>query len=55
MMELLFKAQEMHLESLFETGSVRLVDRLLTEAIMTEFARLGMILSEDFVASLRAY
>ena len=45
----------MHIESLFETGSVRLVDRLLTEALMTEFARLGMILSEDLVASLRAY
>ena len=53
--ELLLKAQEMHMESLFETGSVRLVDRLLTEALMTEFARLGMILSEDLVASLRAF
>ena len=52
--ELLLQAQEMHVESLFETGSIRLVDRLLTEALMTEFARLGMILSEDLVASLRA-
>ena len=55
MAELLLQAQEMHMESLFETGSVRLVDRLLTEALMTEFARLGMILSEDLVASLRAF
>ena len=31
------------------------MDRLLTEALMTEFARLGMILSEDLVASLRAF
>ena len=53
--ELLLQAQEMHVESLFETGSIRLVDRLLTEALMTEFARLGMILSEDLVASLRAF
>ena len=36
--ELLRQAQEMHVESLFETGSIRLVDRLLTEALMTEFA-----------------
>ena len=55
MMELLFQAQEMHIESLFETGSIRLVDCMLTEALMTEFARLGMILSEDLVASLTAY
>ena len=53
--ELLLKAQEMHVESLFETGSIQLVDHLLTEALMTEFARLGMILSEDLVASLRAF
>ena len=53
--ELLLKAQEMHVESLFETGSVQLVDHLLTEALMTEFVRLGMILSEDLVASLRAF
>ena len=53
--ELLLQAQEMHVESLFDTGSVRLVDRLLTEALMMEFARLGMILSEDLVASLRAF
>ena len=53
--ELLLQAQEMHMESLFETGSIRLVDRLLTEALMMEFARLGMILSEDLVASLRAF
>ena len=45
----------MHVESLFETRSVRLVDRLLTEALMMEFVRLGMILSEDLVASLRAF
>ena len=45
----------MHVESLFETGSVRLVDRLLAEALMTEFTRLGMILSEDLAASLRAF
>ena len=31
------------------------MDRLLTEALMTEFVRLGMILSEDLMASLRAY
>ena len=43
------------MESLFKTGSIRLVDRLLTEALMTEFPRLGMILSEDLVASLRAF
>ena len=55
MEELLLRAQEMHVESLFETRSIRLVDRLLTEALMTEFARLGMILSEDLVASLRAF
>ena len=53
--ELLLQAQEMHVESLFETRSVRLVECLLTEALMTEFARLGMILSEDLVASLRAF
>ena len=53
--ELLLKAQEMHIESLFETGSIQLVDRLLTEALVTEFVRLGMILSEDLVASLRAF
>ena len=45
----------MHVEFLFETGSIQLVDRLLTEALMMEFARLGMILSEDLVASLRAF
>ena len=53
--ELLLQAQEMHVESLFETESIRLVDCLLTEALMTEFVRLGMILSEDLVASLRAF
>ena len=31
------------------------MDRLLTEALMMEFVRLGMILSEDLVASLRAF
>ena len=31
------------------------MDHLLTEALMMEFARLGMILSEDLVASLRAF
>ena len=31
------------------------MDCLLTEALVTEFARLGMILSEDLVASLRAF
>ena len=31
------------------------MDRLLTKALMTEFARLGMILSEDLVASLTAF
>ena len=55
MAELLLQAQEMHVESLFKTGSIRLVDCLLTEALMTEFVRLGMILSEDLVASLRAF
>ena len=45
----------MHVESLFDTGSVRLVDRLLMEALMMEFVRLRMILSEDLVASLRAF
>ena len=55
MAELLLQAQEMHVESLFKTRSIRLVDCLLTEALMTEFARLGMIISEDLVASLRAF
>ena len=32
-----------------------MVDCLLTEALMTEFVRLGMILSEDLVASLRTF
>ena len=31
------------------------MDRLLTQALMMEFVRLGMILSEDLVASLRAF
>ena len=55
MAELSLQAQEMHVESLFETGSIQLVDRLLTEVLMTEFVMLGMILSEDLVASLRAF
>ena len=53
--ELLSQCHRYHLESLLETGGVCLVDRMLTEALMTEFARLGAILSKDLVASLRAF
>ena len=53
--ELLSQCHRYHLESLLETGGIRLVDRMLTEALMTEFARLGTILSEDLVASLQAF
>ena len=53
--ELLRSIQKMHVDSLYETASVRLVDCLLTEALMTEFVRLTLIVSEDLMASLRAY
>ena len=53
--ELLEQAHQIHIKSLYETGSVRIVDRLLAEALMTEFVRLGAILSEDLVASLHAF
>ena len=53
--ELLSQCHRYHLESLLETGGIRLVDRMLTEALMTEFARLGAILSKDLAASLRAF
>ena len=53
--ELLSQCHLYHLESLLEMGGIHLVDRMLTEALMTEFARLGVILSEDLTASLRAF
>ena len=53
--QLLSQCHWYHLESLLETGGVHLVDQMLTEALMTEFARLGAILSEDLIASLQAF
>ena len=53
--ELLQSIQRIHVDSLYETASVRLVDRLLTDTLMTEFARLTLIVSEDLIASLRVF
>ena len=53
--QLLEQVHQIHIESLYETGSVRMVDHLLAEALMTEFPSLHAILSEDLVASLCAF
>ena len=53
--ELLEQVHQIHIQSLYKTGSVRMVNRLLAEALMTEFAKLGAILSEDLVTHLHAF
>ena len=42
-----------HLQSLFEMGSVRVVDRVLAEFLMANFARVNLIMGEDLNVSLQ--
>ena len=40
------------LQALYEMGSVRMVDRALTEGFTTEFLRLSRVVTEDLSKSL---
>ena len=40
------------LQALYEMGSVRMVDRALTEGFLTEFMRLSRVVTEDLSKSL---
>ena len=44
----------LHLQTMHEMGSVREVDRTLAQALMAEFVRLQLIISEDLTRSLLA-
>ena len=44
----------LHLQTMHEMGSVREVDRTLARTLMEEFARLQLIVGEDFTKSLLA-
>ena len=41
------------LQALYEMGSVRMVDRALTEGFTTEFMRLSRVVTKDLSKSLR--
>ena len=52
--EILGCVHTLHLQTMHEMGSVREVDRTLARTLMAEFARLQLIVGEDFTKSLIA-
>ena len=52
--KILGRIHALHLQTMHEMGSVREVDRTLAQTLMVEFARLQLIVSEDFTKSLLA-
>ena len=52
--EILGRIHVLHLQTMHEMGSVREVDRTLAQTLMAEFARLQLIVGEDFTKSLIA-
>ena len=52
--EILECIHALHLETMHEMGSMREVDRTLAQTLMAEFARLQLIVGEDFTKSLLA-
>ena len=52
--EILAHIHALHLQTMHETGSMREVDQTLARTLMAEFARLQLIVGEDFTKSLIA-
>ena len=52
--EILGHIHALHLQTMHEMGSVRKVDRTLAQTLMAKFARLQLIVGEDFTKSLIA-
>ena len=52
--EILGRIHALHLQTMHEMGSVGEVDRTLAQTLMAEFARLQLIVGEDFTKSLIA-
>ena len=52
--EILAHIHVLHLQTMHEMGSVQEVDRTLAQTLMAEFARLQLIVGEDFTKSLIA-
>ena len=52
--QILGRIQTLHLQTMHKMGSVREVDRTLARTLMAEFARLQLIVGEDFTKSLLA-
>ena len=52
--EILAHIHALHLQTMHKMGSVREVDRTLARTLMAEFARLQLIMGEDFTKSLIA-
>ena len=52
--EILARIHAVHLQTMHKMGSVREVDQTLAQTLMAKFARLQLILGEDFTKSLIA-
>ena len=52
--EILACIHTLHLQTMHEMGSVREVDQTLAQTLMAKFARLQLIVGEDFTKSLIA-
>ena len=52
--EILGHVHALHLQTIHDMGSVREVDRTLARTLMAKFARLQLIVAEDFTKSLIA-
>ena len=44
----------LHLQALFEMGSIRIVDRVSAEQLMASFAHVNLVMGEDLNKSLRS-
>ena len=51
---LLERLHALHLQALFEMGSVRVVDRVSAERLMASFAHMNLVMGEDLNKSLRS-
>ena len=51
---LLERLHALHLQALFEMGSVRVVDRVSAEQLMANFAHVNLVMGEDLNQSLRS-
>ena len=52
--EILAHIHALHLQNMHEMGSIQEVDQTLAQTLMAEFARLQLIVGEDFTKSLIA-